>query len=364
MIKIVAVGDIMPGGVLSGVNSMYMSDSIMEILQSGDIRVGTLETAIGNDPTFNEEKMIRAKDVIHTLDADLTKLKHLGVDLVSLANNHFFDLGVNGATHAIDLLDSMGIKHVGAGRNLAEASRPEVMDVNNMRIAFLAFCECDVDRIGWCPIATDDAAGVNPLQLDHVITEIVECKGKFDYVVVIPHWGKEGQIAPTDHQYKIVQKMVDAGADLILGSHTHCVQPILQTKGATVVFSMGNFLFPDRLVAPPRSTYYPKEPIDWNSLPVVDRYCFVEAPTLKKWRTKARYGLLAEACVEKGKTMVSGHIVHLTDDNRLELYEGRYPFASQLKLCGLALNSRFYPRIYLLQEYMNRIKRMVRKWIK
>lgn len=361
MVKIVAVGDIMPGGVLAGVNTDYISQGILDILQSGDIRVGSLETAIGDEPSFNEEKMIRAKDVIHTLNADMVKLKHLGIDIVSLANNHFFDLGVKGAEHAIDMLDSMGIKHVGAGRNLEEASRPEVIEVNNKKVAFLAFCECEESRIGWCPIAAADASGVNPLRMDYVVSEINKYRRQYDYLVVLPHWGKEAQILPTDHQYRLAKKMIDAGANLILGSHTHCIQPILHTKGVAVAFSMGNFLFPDRLIAPPRSTYYPEEPIDMDSMPVIDRFSYVERPTYKKWRTKARYGLLVKAHLDEETATASGQIVHLTKDNKLELYDGRYPYGSQLKFGGMALKSRFYPQLYLFQELIIWIKRRVRK---
>ena len=86
MIEIIGVGDIMPGGVLSGIEQGYCSDDVLELLQCGDIRVGTLETAVGNAPTFSEEKMSRKKDVIYTLDKDLHKLKQLNIDVVSLAN--------------------------------------------------------------------------------------------------------------------------------------------------------------------------------------------------------------------------------------------------------------------------------------
>ena len=99
MIKIAAVGDIMPGGILSGINTDYVSQEVLEVLQDADIRVGTLETAIGNEPIFNDEKMKRKGDVIYAKDEDLKKLKQLDFDIVSLANNHYFDLGDEGAFH-------------------------------------------------------------------------------------------------------------------------------------------------------------------------------------------------------------------------------------------------------------------------
>lgn len=113
--KIVAVGDIMPGGILNIKKNEFISDELRCILQQGDIRVGTLETAVGNRPEFNEEKMRRKADVIYVRDEDLVRLKDLDINIVSLANNHFTDLGEIGAKHTIRLLDEMGILHCGAG---------------------------------------------------------------------------------------------------------------------------------------------------------------------------------------------------------------------------------------------------------
>ena len=99
MIKIIGVGDIMPGGLLHGSKSPFISDKVMAYLALGDIRVGTLECAIGNSPDFIEEKMNKYGDVIYAPDEDLKRLKEMNINLVSLANNHFFDLKASGAFH-------------------------------------------------------------------------------------------------------------------------------------------------------------------------------------------------------------------------------------------------------------------------
>ena len=360
MIEIIGVGDIMPGGVLSGIEQGYCSDDVLEMLRGGDIRVGTLETAVGNAPTFSEEKMSRKKDVIYTLDNDLHKLKQLNIDVVSLANNHFFDLGDEGAFHAIEKLDELGIKHVGAGHKIDEASSPVVLNVDGQSIAILAFCESKEELIGWCPIAGKDKPGVNPLDEEYTIAEIAKYKQQYDYVVVLPHWGKEGQTMPTNHQYRLAQKMWDAGADLILGSHTHCVQPAYRKKGKAVVFSMGNFFFPDRLIVPPRSTYYPEEPLDMDTLPITDRYPVVTEITLKKWQKKARYGALVSCCIDGDKTIVKNHFVHLTGRNELQLWKDKYPFQGEINVASMALRSSCFPQLYLVQELKNNTKKIVK----
>jgi len=299
--RIVAVGDIMPGGILAGVDEGYVSQEVLSILKNTDIRVGTLETAIGDEPNFYEEKMKRLADVIYAKDHDLIKLKHLSIDIVSLANNHFFDLGPEGALHTIQLLDQLGIKHIGAGRNIKEASAPVIINKDGVSVAFLAFCDWRSETVGWCPFATDDKIGVNPMYDDHVVAEIKKYKAQCDYVVVMPHWGIEHTWVTTTHVYRLARKMMKAGADLILGSHPHRVQPVVNYKHASVAYSMGNFLFPDRLLVKPRSTYYPQKPIDLTTLPVTDAYPYVEELTYKKWKPLARIGMVVRASLERGK---------------------------------------------------------------
>lgn len=363
MIRIIGVGDIMPGGVLTGVDQGYMSPEITEILKGGDIRVGTLETAVGNSPTFSQEKMSRKKDVIYTLDRDMPKLTQLGMDIVSLANNHFFDLGEEGAKHTIELLDKMGIQHIGAGKNLQEASKPAVMVVGDKKVAFVGFCDWRDETVGWCPMATDNAWGVNPMYDDHVQATIRKCKDQYDYVVSIPHWGREGHAYPTDHEYKMAKLMMASGADLVLGGHTHCIQPIYHKNNKSVVFSMGNFLFPDRLIAPPRSTYYPEGPMDIASLPTTERYPFVDTVTLKKWRKYTRYGQIVTTQIGDGTVRTQGHITRLTEDNRIELWQQKYPHQRQVKTASLALDSGCYLLFYQIQRLKNYMKPHVKKMI-
>ena len=102
MIKIVGVGDIMPGGLLTDSQNPCVNDDVLKLLLQGDVRCGTLECAFGNEPTYDEAKVADRGNVIYAKDADIRRLKELHVDIVSLANNHFFDLGAEGALHTIE----------------------------------------------------------------------------------------------------------------------------------------------------------------------------------------------------------------------------------------------------------------------
>ena len=355
--KIVAVGDIMPGGVLAGVNEGYVSQEVRDLLSSADIRVGTLETAIGNEPTFYDEKMRRKADVIYAKDADLIKLKDLHIDIVSLANNHFFDLGPEGAVHTIELLDSMGIKHIGAGRNLEEASKPVVVNHEGKTIAFLGFCDWREDNVGWCPIATETQPGVCPMYDDYVIELVKNCKSQYDFVVVMPHWGKEYTPYPLLSQYRLSNKMLVAGACLVLGGHTHSIQPVIPFKQGVIAYSMGNFLFPDRFLNSPRSTWYPKENIVISDYPVTFEYPYaVAVPTLKIWKPIARKGLIV--CID----LINTHY-------RVKTYETYFDNNQFLRIIGVGnkkgiMSFIFKMRLYPLYCAMKRVYSVIRMTIK
>ena len=342
--KIIAVGDIMPGGVLSGVNKDYASNEIKQVLACADIRVGTLETAIGNTPLFYEEKLKREADVIYAKDEDLNRLKELDINIVSLANNHFTDLGKEGAEHTIELLDRYGIHHCGAGMNLESASKPVVICKDGISYAFIAFCDWRKETVGWCPIATEKDFGVNPMYDDYVCSEIKKNKEKYDYVVVMPHWGKEYRVEPTRHVYKLSVKMLEAGADIILGSHTHCIQPVLKKNGKIIVYGLGNFLFPDRFLNYPRSTFYPSTQVDISKIPTTDGYPrYVDGITYKIWKPMARYGLITQIIIQNGKNEFSSYFTHLTKDNYLELTDNSFYYSNIVKRTRFYLMSGIYP---------------------
>lgn len=364
---IAAVGDIMPGGILNGDNQQRVSNEVLDVLNQADLRVGTLETAVGNTPDFNPEKMVRKADVIYTKDEDIKRLLKLGINIVSLANNHFYDLGEIGASHAIELLDNLGIMHCGAGKNIKEASAPAVVNHNGKTYAFLAFCDWREETVGWCPFASENKGGVNPMTEGHVKNEIKKYSKIYDYIIVIPHWGKEYRVAPTKEVYKMAKMMLNSGADIILGGHTHCIQPymIIKDKKA-LVFSMGNFFFPDRLLIYPRSTYYPEMPLDIENLPVTFEYPrYVDCVTYKKWNEMARYGMIAQISINSnGKIGLKDYYVHLTAENRLVLFHDDIFYKDGIEKVYIALKTGVYPIILKLKERICQFKCRIDKFLR
>lgn len=362
--KILAVGDMMPGGVLNGTSVAGVSKEILDDLHSVDCVVATLETAVGNEPTFFDEKMKRLGDVIYVEDDDLKRLKKLNIRVVSLANNHFFDLGYDGATHTIELLDQIGVMHCGAGKNLEEASKPAVVMHAGETYAFLAFCDWREEHVGWCPFATESTPGVNPMFDDYVVSEVSKYAKIYDHVIVLPHWGKEYLLWPKPEIVKISKKMLNAGAELIFGSHSHCVQPICQKTNKAVAYSMGNFLFPDRLITKPRSTYYPHPSLDISSLPQTDGYPYVEEPTFKKWKPIARYGMMIFCSLSLNCCSIDCVYTSLTRQNEVVLEKLPSKTKRTLKMINILLEYSPYTFVFHVRMLFSRIYHKILRIIK
>ena len=370
MIKIVSVGDIMPGGLLTGSPNPCANEDVVNLLLQGDVRCGTLECALGNEPTYDQKKMVDNGDgiysnVIYAKDADVKRLKELHINVVSLANNHFFDLGEAGAINTIELLHREGVLHCGAGKNLEEAGKPAVLEIKGKKIAFLGFCDTEYKHVYMCTYATKDSPGINPMKEDYVVSEIKKNADLYDYVVVLAHWGREHTFNPDLSTDKMARLMLKAGAIAVLGSHPHRVQPVINTKKGPIVYSMGNFLFPERLIAPPKATYYPDAPMDYSALPVTDKYPIVDCVTLKTLPFLARVGLIVNTKIENQTAKSKYALSYLNSNNCIELLgeEKTKEIQKSISKISVALDMNQYKRYLKISHYKNsivyRLKRMM-----
>jgi poly-gamma-glutamate capsule biosynthesis protein CapA/YwtB (metallophosphatase superfamily) len=177
----------------------------------------------------------------------LKVLQEAGIKLVALANNHVFDYGADGLLDTIHFLDSVGIRHVGAGPNLEAAREPAIFEVKGIRLGFLAYFG------GGTYAATGTRAGVAPRVRGMIKTDIQKLKqsDKVGYVAVNFHWGKEKALYPEEWQVALAHFTVECGADLVVGHHPHVLQGVEKYKNAIIAYSLGNFLFGGKN----RSTY-------------------------------------------------------------------------------------------------------------
>lgn len=188
-----------------------------------------------------------------------------GFDVVSVASNHAMDWGEDALLDSMALLESKGIRVVGAGRNLAEARKPAVIEKNGVRVAFLAYCSvlnegyaAGPKKSGIAPLrahtyyeAIDYQAGVPPRvvtvpyeeDLAGMLEDIAAAKKNAHAVVVSLHWGVH--FVPrivADYQVSSAKAAVAAGADLILGHHAHTPKAIGVHSGKTCFYSLSNFI--------------------------------------------------------------------------------------------------------------------------
>lgn len=364
MIKIIAVGDIMPGGLLSDNPNSIANNNVLKKLISADLRIGTLECALGNEPTYDPIKVKDRGNVIYAKEKDISRLKELKIDIVSLANNHFFDLGINGAFRTIEVLKENKIEYLGAGENIEEAEKPIIKYINNKSIAFLAFCDTEYTNVYYCNYADKKNPGVNPMTPHHVKNSIRKCKEKYDYVIVLPHWGSEHTFYPNSAIVKMSRLMVDSGADIILGSHPHRVQPIVRYKNSIIAFSMGNFLFPERLIAPPKVTYYPTEYLDLNKLPITDGYPIVDQITLKTLPYLARVGMLID-CKLYDSVNLETTYTYLNNQNTLEFLNKNQvsDIERKLKKIQYLLEMNIYKEYMFIKSFLIRCFNYLQKKI-
>lgn len=315
--KLFFCGDVMPGGVLP-YQENYISDELKDYLKSFDFRIGTLEAAVGTDLSFDEIKMKGRQNIIYARDEDFFRVKEMGFDVVSLANNHIWDLGEEGLKNTIRLLDENGIRHCGAGMNIEDASKPVVIEKDGISVAILAYCMYGNPWLGYVELAGPNKAGINPLEIEKVVSDLREAKKKYDRVIVMPHWGKEYTYNPLPECKVMAKQMVAAGADAVLGSHPHHIQPIINIKGKPVCFSMGNFLFPDFYMYPPRPIWYPSKEENLSNIKRVEEYPFpITEPILQVWNKESRVGQVVSCNVTGKRIIIDNKFVNLSIHNVL-----------------------------------------------
>lgn len=195
------------------------------------------------EPLEDKQFTFRAKPTT------VSYLNDLGVDIVSLANNHAYDYGETAFLDTMTALQDAGITYVGAGRNLGEARRPVYYIINNMKIAIVSATQIErldnPDTKG----ATDSSAGVfRCWNGDNLLETVREARENSDFVIAFLHWGTENEEDIDWAQEKQASEVAEAGADLIIGSHPHCLQKIDVVKGVPVMYSLGNFWFNSKTV--------------------------------------------------------------------------------------------------------------------
>ncbi len=233
-------GEIMANYLGSGRTdfSENFSADLLAEMQGADLLFCNNEFCISD----RGEPLEGKEDTFRAASADTGYWQAVGADIVSLANNHVGDFGLDALTDTLDNLSAAGIATVGAGRNLAEAQQAQYYQVNGMTIAFVAATRVESDVL--TPQATADSPGVlyayDPAE---TLDAIRQAKENADFVVVSLHWGTDGTTDLEQEQIDLATACADAGADLIVGSHPNLLQGAGWRGDVPVFYSLGNFWF-------------------------------------------------------------------------------------------------------------------------
>lgn len=222
----------------NGIFDCLSSDLILE-LQNTDILM------MNNEYTYSDRGYpIPGKAyTFRALPKRVEVLQQLGADVVSLANNHVYDYGEDALTDTLETLENAGIPYVGAGRNIEEAKKIVYFIANGRKIAIVSATQIE-RSYNYTKEATEDTPGVlKTLNPDKFLEVIEEADKNSDYVIAYPHWGTEGTNVYGADQKELAQAYVKAGADVIIGGHTHCLQGISYIEDVPVIYSLGNFWF-------------------------------------------------------------------------------------------------------------------------
>lgn len=222
-----------------------ISEELMREMQAADIFM------LNHEFTFTDrgEPLAEKKFTFRAKPENVSILQEMGVDVVSLANNHAYDYGEVSLLDTMDTLENAEIQYVGAGHNIEEASAPVYYEIGGMKLGIVAATQIErldnPDTKG----ATETTAGVfrcwNP---DALLETVMQTKENCDFVIVYIHWGAENTVELDWAQLDQAKQLVQAGADLIIGDHPHCLQPIDYIDDVPVVYSLGNFWFNSKTV--------------------------------------------------------------------------------------------------------------------
>ena len=277
VVHFMAVGDLMLGRVvgdrIQAQGPATVFSGVVATLGQADMLAGNLECVISDQgkPLFKSFNFRAPAGAVQALSS-------AGFDVLSLANNHSMDYGIDGLADMLARLREGGLNSVGAGADAEAAQAPVILERNGVHVAFQAYVSVPAegrtgfDTRSWA--AGVEKPGVAWGEPDTIAKDVVAAKTLADVVVVLLHAGLESRFEVNTIQRALAHAAVDAGASLVLGAHSHTLQPVERYKGGIIAYSLGNFVFdgfttPSNYSAIFRATLTPTGVESYQWVPVV-----------------------------------------------------------------------------------------------
>jgi poly-gamma-glutamate synthesis protein (capsule biosynthesis protein) len=204
------------------------------VFKGADIRLGNLECVVATTGSAGD------KNYTFRAHPQVLPVVKRHFDALALANNHSGDFGREAFAEMLGLLQKAQLGQFGGGHNLAEAHTPLIIERKGLRIALLGYSEFMPRSFE----ADFNAPGVAWSEDEQVVADIQKARAfyKADLVIPVMHWGWENELTSNPRQRQLAHRMVQAGADAVIGGHPHVTQEIEHFQGKPIIYSVGNFV--------------------------------------------------------------------------------------------------------------------------
>ncbi len=220
----------------------YPWKEVSDIFNAADIAIVNLETCVSDTGESEKPEGYGFRTPPEMLEGFV----NAGIDIVNLANNHVRDFGYDALLNTFENLTNYGIEYFGAGYDEDDAEGLLVKEVNGVTIGFVG---CNRVYLSSDCAASEDHAGINMVysmsdeRTQDFLAKVAEYDSQVDVLIVFMHCGTEETFDVTSYQEDLGKALIDNGADIVIGGHSHTLQPIEFYNGKPIFYSIGNLIF-------------------------------------------------------------------------------------------------------------------------
>ena len=214
-------------------NNDSLFNDIIPIFENADFVLGNLEFVLTDSP----KPITKAGPILHGKTSYIKTLKAAGIDAMSLANNHIKDCGEEGVLSTINACKENNVDFFGAGKNINEAKKPYIKEVNGYKIGFISYAEQEFNT------ATQNEYGANYFDPFNDLDAMAYFSKQVDYLIILYHGGIEYYEYPSPLLQKKCRKFIEKGADLVTCQHSHCIGTFEYYNEGKILYGQGNTLF-------------------------------------------------------------------------------------------------------------------------
>lgn len=204
-----------------------------DLLKDQDIVIANLECPL----TLSDRKIRKIGPNLKGNPITVNLIKHLNINMTTLANNHILDYGRRGIEDTFEALRNNEIDFIGAGDDLEDARKPLIKEINGIKIGFINICEIEFN------IAGENYPGANPDDIIDTLGVIENLRKVVDFVILIYHGGIEYYNFPFPNMQKKLRFYSSKGVDLIICHHTHIISGFEIYDKTPIFYGLGNFVF-------------------------------------------------------------------------------------------------------------------------